>query len=78
MKFITDILTEEDNQTFCAARVMGVLSVIVFCIVAITHEFTKGIEDFSTLGIGFGGVLGGAGAFLGAKSFTHRDTDANA
>jgi hypothetical protein len=77
MKLIKDILTEEDNETYCAAKVAGVLSIIVFCVLAIRHEITTGIEDFSALGIGFGGVLGGAAAFLGAKSYTHRDIDAN-
>jgi hypothetical protein len=77
MKFLNDIFTEDDNETFCAARVAGLWSIFIFSIIAIVHELNVGISDFSSLGMGFGGLLGGAGVFVGAKQFSTKDQNAN-
>lgn len=77
MKFLKDIATEQDNETYCAARVAGLWSIFVFSIIAIIHEFNVGISDFAGLGMGFGGLLSGAGIFVGAKQFSTKDQDAN-
>ena len=73
MKFLKDILTEDDNQTYCAARVCGILTVIGFTAVALLRAFDRSSQiDFSQLGIGFGAVLTGSGALIGAKALTQR------
>jgi uncharacterized membrane protein len=73
MKLIKDILTEDDNQTYCAARVCGIVALLGFLVIAFVHVFHGKDIDFSALGMGFGTILGGSGAMIGAKQFTSKD-----
>ena len=75
MKLFKDILTEDNNETYCAARVCAVASLFGFLGIAIIHVLHGGSMDFSQLGVGFGTVLGGSGVMIGAKAATQKDTD---
>ena len=58
MKLLKDILTEDDNQTYCAARLCAVTALFGFLGIALLHVLHGGSMDFSQLGVGFGTVLG--------------------
>lgn len=73
MKLLKDILTENDNQTYCAARVCAIAAVFGFLVIAIIHVYYGHPIDFSQLGVGFGTVLGGSGVMIGAKQATGKD-----
>lgn len=73
MKFIRDIFTEDDGQTYCAARVCGVASVFGYIAVSIIHVVHGNPMDFNQLGVGCGAVLVGAGTFVGIKAKTQKD-----
>jgi hypothetical protein len=69
-KFFKDQLTENDNMTYCAARVSGFLGVICFLCLGVAHFIVNHTIDFMAYGSGFGGLMAGAGVYLGAKQFT--------
>ncbi len=73
MKLFKDILTEDDNQTYCAARVCAVAALFGFLGIAFVHVIHGNPIDFSQLGVGFGTVLGGSGVMIGAKQATTKD-----
>jgi hypothetical protein len=75
MKLLKDILTEDNNETYCAARVCAVAALFGFLGIALIHVIHNGNMDFSQLGIGFGSVLGGSGVMIGAKAVTQKDND---
>jgi hypothetical protein len=69
-KFINDCLTEDDNLTFCAARVSGFIGAIVYIVLGIAHLAVNKTIDFMAYGSGFGALMAGTGAYLGAKQFS--------
>ena len=72
-KFIRDILTEDDNRTWCIARVVvlfGVMSFIVLATIHVWHNATFSPSDF---GMGLGSILGGGGVIIGGKAATQKD-----
>jgi len=70
MKFFKDILTENDNSTYCAARVCALACVLGFLCIAFMHVWHGGTVDFNNLGIGLAATLGGSGVMIGAKQAT--------
>ena len=75
MKIFKDILTEDNNETYCAARVCAIVALFGFLGIAILHVLHGGSMDFSQLGVGFGTVLGGSGVMIGAKAATQKEND---
>ena len=75
MKLFKDILTEDDNQTYCAARVGAIASIFGFLAIAIIHVLHGRDIDFSQLGVEIGRVLGGSGVMIGAKAATQKTED---
>jgi hypothetical protein len=75
MKLFKDILTESDNDTYCAAKVCAVAALFGFLAIAIIHVLHGKDIDFSQLGVGFGTVLGGSGVMIGAKNATQKDQE---
>jgi len=72
-QFFLDILTEDDNKTFCLARSCTLMASITFCAVGFLHIF-KGLPvNFSDFGIGFGALLGGGGVLIGGKAATQKE-----
>jgi len=75
MKLFKDILTEDDNQTYCAARLCAVTALFGFLGIALLHVLHGNSVDFSQLGMGFGTVLGGSGVMIGAKAATQKGSN---
>lgn len=64
MAMIRDILTEDDNLTFDAGRVLWAIGVCVFlCLTSLTVWRGQPF-DVQGFGIGFGAVLGAGGAMV--------------
>jgi len=75
IKFITDILTEDDGTTYCWARVASSMGVISYIGNASYLLYKSGAIDMVQFATGFGIILAGAGAVIAAKAATQRDTD---
>jgi hypothetical protein len=73
VKILKDILTEDNNETYCAARVCAIAALFGFLVIAIIQVVNGHDIDFSQLGVGFGTVLGGSGVMIGAKAATQKD-----
>jgi hypothetical protein len=70
IKLFKDILTEDDGNSYCMARVCTVIGVITFVIIGLINVI-KGIHfDLSSFGSGFGYILGGGGVAVGMKQYT--------
>lgn len=72
-KFFKDILTEDDNQTWCIARVSVLLGVISFIVLAAVHVWHNATFSPADYGMGLGTLLGGGGVLIGGKAATQKD-----
>lgn len=72
MKFLQDILTEDDGKTYCIARISVLLGVLTLCLIGVINIYHGLIVDFSQFGIGFGAILGGGGVCIGGKAATQK------
>ena len=72
MKLFRDILTEDDNQTYCAARFCAVVCVLGFLGIALFAAFHGTEIDLEKLGMGLATTLGGSGVMIGAKAATQK------
>lgn len=74
MKFITDILTENDNATYCIARVLVLVAVVSFIGFAGYEEYNS--KSFKALDFANGimQILAGGATIIGAKTFVSKDT----
>lgn len=70
-KLIRDCLTEDDNNSYCWARVASALTLLFFCGGAIYEVWTLQ-SSFKLLDFANGAmqILGGSGALIGAKQIT--------
>ena len=64
-KFLHDILTEPNNQTFCIIKTMAALGITAMIGLGITHVVINHTMDFMGFGTGLASVIGAAG--VGAK-----------
>jgi len=72
VKLFKDILTEDDNQTYCAARFCAIVCILGFLAVALFNVI-HGVEiDLEKLGMGLATTLGGSGVMIGAKAATQK------
>lgn len=69
-KFVKDILTENDNQTFCIARVSLMIALTTFIVMAGYHLYMTHIIVLTEYSTGIMQILGGGGAIIGAKNIT--------
>ena len=72
MKFIKDILTENDNITYCFSRVAsftGVLSYISAASFMLYHGSSFSLSEYAT---GFATLLAGAGAVIALKQINSK------
>lgn len=71
-KFLKDLLTENDNETYCLARVLSILVVLCFIVgAALMFWYTKKF-DFSGYGSCAMQLLGGSGALIGLKQVSSK------
>ena len=61
IKFIHDILTEPDNETFCIIKSMAAIGTFAFISMGITHIILNHAFDFMGFGTGMGAIMGAAG-----------------
>ncbi len=66
-KYIKDLLTEPNNQTFCPVRILAILGLLQYLGMAWFHYFQHGVFDSQSYAIGFGALIGATGAALGFK-----------
>lgn len=67
MKFIKDLLTENDNITYCFSRVsssIGVVSYVTSAFYLLLHTNSMSLTEYAT---GFATILAGAGAVIALK-----------
>ena len=72
MKFIKDLFTEDDAETYCWARVASAVGVFSYTGNAgymLYHTGTVSLTDYAT---GFATILAGAGAVIAAKAVTQK------
>jgi hypothetical protein len=71
VKFVNDLLTGIDNQTFDIARVLWAVTVVTFLVLSCWNVVeTKQPFDYQQFGIGAGLVLAGGGAGVALKGRT--------
>jgi hypothetical protein len=72
IKFINDLLTEDDGLSYCWARVMSSAGVITY-IGSVGYMLWKtGSIDLSGFATGFSTLLAGAGAAIALKASTQK------
>jgi hypothetical protein len=71
-KFFTDLLTQNDNETWCIARFGVFLGIISIVALGFIHTIYNHTIDFSGFGMGLGAVLGGGGIYVGSQSATEK------
>lgn len=74
-RFFVDLFTEDDNNTWCIARVSAFISVISFIALGIVHVVINHQFQPSEYGVGIGSLLGGAGVMIGGKAATQKDVE---
>lgn len=74
-RFITDLFTEDDNYSWCIARVSSFIALVSFIALGVIHAIYNHTFQASEYGIGIGSVLGGAGVLIGGKAATQKDVE---
>jgi len=74
-KFFTDILTQNDNRTWCIGRVSLFLGALSFIALGFIHAILNHSMDFSAFGMGLGALIGGSGVYVGAQSATDKNVE---
>lgn len=72
-KFLIDLFTEDDNNTWCIARVSTFMGILSFIGLGISHIVMNHAFEPSEYGMGLGTLLGGAGVLVGAKAATQKE-----
>ena len=72
-RFFIDLFTEDDNKTWCIARVSAFMALLLFVGLGIAHVVMNHAFQPSEYGVGIGSLLGGAGVFIGGKAATQKD-----
>lgn len=75
-KFLTDLLTQNDNHTWCIARFGVFLGIISIVSLGFIHTLYNHNIDFSGFGMGLGAILGGGGVYVGSQAATEKDGNA--
>ncbi len=69
-KFITDLVTENDNQTFCIARIGFVIALFSFIGLAVYHMYLSHTIVLTEYSSGIMQILSGGGVIIGAKNIS--------
>jgi len=72
MKLIKDILTEDDNITYCGARVAVFIALFTFIGFAGYEVYNAKAFKATDYGTGIMQILTGGAAIIGAKQFTSK------
>lgn len=71
-KFFLDMLTQNDNQTWCVARFGTFIGILTIVALGFIHAIYNHTVDFTAFGMGLGSILGGAGVFVGSQAATDK------
>lgn len=66
-KYLHDLLTETDNQTFCPVRIVAIVGTVQYLGISLAHYIQHQVFDPQGFAVGFGALLGGVGVALGLK-----------
>lgn len=69
-KFLKQLFTEPDNQTFCPVRVLALVGALQYLGLSVANYVQHSSFDPQEWAIGFGALLGGVGVALGLKKDT--------
>ena len=72
-RLIQDLFTEDDNRTWCIARVSSFLGILSYIGLGVVHVLTNHQFQPSEYGIGLGSLFGGAGVFIAGKAATQKE-----
>ena len=73
MKYLQNLLTETDNQTFCPVRILALLGALQYLGLTFAHYIQHQVFDPQGYAVGFGALLGGIGVALGLKKDTPKE-----
>jgi len=71
-KVIKDVLTENDGESFCPARLSGFIALFSYLGIAVYSVHLSHSVDLVALGTGLATVLAGTAIYLGAKQATSK------
>jgi hypothetical protein len=71
--FFKQLMTEDDNQTFCIAKLMAVVAFLSFMGYAGYGLYLNKTPDLNAYANGLMITLTGCGAIIAAKQFTQKD-----
>lgn len=69
-KFLKQLVTEPDNQTFCPVRLIALVGALQYLGLTIANYVQHATFDAQNYAIGFGALVGGVGVALGLKKDT--------
>ena len=70
MKFLKDLLTEPNNETYCLVKTIAATGTLVFFWCSVTHVIANHTFSFTDFGVGLGSIMAGAGGALLMKKDT--------
>ena len=71
--FFKNLITEPDNKTFCPVRILAILGILEYLVIAALNYHQHATFDLQNFGLGFSGLIGGVGLALGMKKDTPKD-----
>jgi len=69
-KFLANLFTEPDNQTWCIVKILTGLGALTFLGASIYHVILNHTFDAQSFGMGFGSMLAGGGGSMLMKKDT--------
>ncbi len=66
-EWIKKLTTEPDNSTPCIVRILAILGVLEYLVVAALNYRQHAVFDMQGFSLGFGGLIAGIGAALKLK-----------
>ena len=71
--FFRQLVTEPNNQVFCPIRILAILGILEYIIIAAFNYKQHATFDMQSFGLGFAALIGGTGAALGWKKDTPKE-----
>jgi hypothetical protein len=68
-----ELITETNNKTLCPVRILSILGVLEYIIIAAFNYKQHATFDLQGFGVGFATLIGGIGVALGLKKDTPKD-----
>ena len=72
-RFISNVLTETDNKTFCPIRIIATIGCVQYLGLTLAHYIQHTVWDPQAFAIGLGALVGGTGVALGLKKDSQKE-----